>query len=137
MTDRKVVSKVRKQSKIHYTLKTTMMITIRSKMTTPIVEGDCYEPGGKTITRKYQKDLHEAIAWAIFNNVEWARDDNDQFDRTVLEYTDISECGVIEAPEISDYAEIAIEYKHGKKKWKGDRIPTRIERNEVKIKRKE
>lgn len=114
--------------KIKMTYKTKMTITIRSRMTTPIFEGDCGDPNGKPITREYQKKLHEAIAWAIFNNVEWARDDNDRFDATALEHTEIQTCG-IEKPEISDYAEISIDYQHGKTKWRGERVPTKAERN--------
>lgn len=84
------------------------------------------EENPKACTREFQKELHERIAHAIMSAVENERDD-EWFDQTALEDMEQTVEGM-DTDDLTDYAEIMLEYKHGKETWQGCRIPTKEER---------
>lgn len=111
--------------KIRMTRKTVMRIVISSRMTESVrIET---AKGDKAWGKEFQKQLHNGIAYAIMGAVENARDDND-FDRTALDAINIALEDCDRNPEISDFAEIRLEYSHGGKLWLGERVMTKAER---------
>lgn len=114
--------------KVRMTYKTTLTITISSRMTRSVTIDT--ENGDKAYTKTFQKQLHRGIAQTIVSTIENARDDLD-FDTSALEHVDVDICGFTDDPEISDFADVRLVYHHGKKKWIGDVVMTKAERNEV------
>lgn len=116
--------------KVRMTRTTTMKITIRSRMTMPIVTET--RKGTKGYTRQFQKQLHDGIAKAIMAAIEHQRDDN-YFDQVALDDLSIeaSDFGIKGEPEISDFADLRLTYHYKGKKWKGEVLLTKAERGEA------
>lgn len=114
--------------RVRMTFATTLTVTIKSKMTMPIVIDT--DKGERSYSKEFQKQLHEGIAQAIVSAIEHARDD-EAFDQNALDdlYIDKDDFGIKGEPEISDFADVRLTYHHGKKTWIGDYFMTKAERN--------